>query len=71
MCLRDQGIDNGDGGVGRGRRARVLRNDDGGIGGGRGIDDASEGSETTMEAVGDRRRAGGIYDNNRGVDGGK
>ena len=31
--------------------ASGIDDDDGGVGGGRGIDDASEGSETTMEAA--------------------
>ena len=51
MWLRDQGIDNNDGGVGRERRAQGLRNDDRGVGGRRGIDGVSKGLETTTEAV--------------------
>ena len=57
MCLRDQGIDDDDGGVGRVRRARGISDNDGGIGRGRGINDASEVSETTTEAAGARRQA--------------
>ena len=51
MCLRSQGIDNDRVSVGRLKRARGLNNDDGGIGRGRGIDDASKGSETTTGAA--------------------
>ena len=51
MCLRDQGIENNDGGVGRVRWARGIRNNDGGVGIGWGINDASEGSEPTTEAA--------------------
>ena len=47
MRLRDQGIDNDDGGVGRVRRARGLSNDDGGVENGRGIYDVSKVLETT------------------------
>ena len=50
MCLRDQGIDNDDSGVDRVRGARRLSNNDEGVGRRRGIDDASEISETTTEA---------------------
>ena len=71
MRLRDQGIDNDDGGVGRVRWARRLSNDDGGVGRGRGIYDASEGSETTTEAAGARQRSQVIYDNDGGVGRGK
>ena len=71
MCLQYQGIDNDDGGVGRVRRARGLNDDDRGIGIGHGIRDASEGLETATEAVGDRRRAQGTYDNNVVVVGGR
>ena len=53
VCLGDQGIYN-DGGVGGGRRSRGFSDDNGGAGGGRGIDDASEGSDTTMEVAGAR-----------------
>ena len=52
MYLWAQGIDNGNGGVGGGRWARGLRDNIGGVGGVRGIDDASEGLETTKEAAG-------------------
>ena len=62
LCLRAQGIDDNNSGVGRRRRYRGLSNDNGSVGGGRGIDDAYEGSETTMEAEGARRRALEIYD---------
>ena len=71
MCLRAEGIDDNNGGVGRVRRAKGLSDDDVGVGIVRGIRDVSEGSETTAEAAGDRRRAQGIYGNNRGVRGGK
>ena len=51
MCLRDQGIYNDDGGVGRVRQARGISNDDGGVCIGQGKDDTSEVLETTMEAA--------------------
>ena len=63
VSLRAQGIDDDKCGVGRVRRACGLSDDDGGVNGGRGIDDASEGLDTTTEAAGDRQRARGIYDN--------
>ena len=50
MCLRDQGIDDDGGGVARVRWAHEISDKDGGVGRGQGIDDASEGSETTTEA---------------------
>ena len=56
MCLRTQGIDENDGGVGEGRQARGLSNNDEGVGRRRGIDDTSEGLETMTEATGDQRR---------------
>ena len=59
MCLRDLGIGDNDGGVGRVKRARRLSNNNGIVVIGRGIDNASEGSETTTEAArirGQRRR---------------
>ena len=71
VCLRDQVIDDDNGGVGRVRRARGLSNDDGGFGRGQGIYDASKGLETTTEAAGDQRRVRGIYDNDVGVGGGR
>ena len=71
MCLRDHGIDNDDGVVGRVRRSLRLSDNEGGVGRVQGIDDASEGLETTAEAAGDRRRSRGIYDNVRGVGGGR
>ena len=71
MCLRDQGIDDGNGSVGRVRQARGLSDDGGGVGRGQGIYDASDGSEKTPEALGARRRARGIYDNDGGIGGGK
>ena len=59
MCLQDQGIDDNNGVVGRVIQARGLNNYDGGVGRGQGIDNAFEGSETTTEAAriwGQRRR---------------
>ena len=50
MCLRAQVIDDNKGVVARVRQAHGLSNDDGGAVRGRGIDDASEGLETTAEA---------------------
>ena len=55
MFLRDQGIDENNSGFGIARRAGGLSNSDGGVG--RGIRDASEGLETTMEAAGARKRS--------------
>ena len=51
VCLRSQGIEDSDGGIGRIRLARGLNDDSGGVGGGRGIDNVSEGLETTTEAA--------------------
>ena len=59
MCLRSQGIDDDDGVVERVRQAHGLINNNGGVGRGRGIDNASDGLETTAEASriqGRRRR---------------
>ena len=67
MCLQADGIDKNDGGVGRVRRAKGLRNDDIVVGRGQGIRNASEGTEKMTEAAGDIRRPRGIYNNNRGV----
>ena len=66
MCLRAEGIDDNNGDVGRLRLAKGLIKYDVGVGRGQGIRDASEGSETTNEAAGDRRRAQGISDDNGG-----
>ena len=57
LFLRTQVIDDDDGGVGRVRWVRGLRYDDGGVIRGRGINDASEGLETTTEAAGARQQA--------------
>ena len=67
MYLRDQGINDKDGGVSRVIRSCGLSDNDGGVGRGRGIRDASEGSETTTEASGARQQAKGIYDDDGGV----
>ena len=64
MCLQAQGSDDNNGGVGGVIPADILSDNGGGVGRGRGIDDASERSETMAEAVGARQRAQGIYDNN-------
>ena len=73
--LWDQGIDDSNGSVSvdisRVRRVRRLSNDGGGVGRRRVIYDASEGSETTTEAVVTRQRAWEIYDNGGGVGGGR
>ena len=71
VCLRVQGIDDNDNGVGRVRRARGLINNNKGVGRGRGIDHVSKGLETEVKVARDRRRAWGIYDNGRCVGGGK
>ena len=47
VCLRAQGIDNDDVGVGRVRRARGISDNDRGVGRGKEIRDVSEGLETT------------------------
>ena len=71
VCLRSEGIYDSDGGVRRVRRAKGLSDNDRGVSRGRGMRDASKGSDTTMEAVGDRQQAQGIYDNDEGVKGGR
>ena len=71
MCLRAQGIDDDDDGVGRLRRARGLSYDDGCVRRGQGVNDASKGLETTTEAAGDRQQSQGIYDDNRCIGGGR
>ena len=71
VCLRAQGIYNDDGGVSRLKQAHGIINDNGGVGRGQLIHDSSEGLETKMEAVGDRRQSWGIYDDNEGVNGGR
>ena len=53
MCLRDQGIDNNDGGVIRVRQARGISDENRGVGRELGIDDASEELEITEEAIED------------------
>ena len=70
MCLRDQGIDDNNGVFGRVRQARGISNDNGGVRRGQGIDDETEGLETTTEAAGVRDRDKGIYDDDRGAGGG-
>ena len=52
MCLRDQGIDNNDGGVGIVRRACGPRYDNEGVDIGRRVRNTSERSETKTEATG-------------------
>ena len=59
MCLRAQVIDDDACVVDRVRQSRGPSNNNRGVGGGQGIDDASNGSETTTEASriqGQRRR---------------
>ena len=51
VCLRVQGIDEGNGGDGRISRDSRLSNNDRGVGRRRGIYNTSEGSETTTEAA--------------------
>ena len=70
MCLQDQVIDNGNGGVVRVRRARRLSYYRG-VRRGREIRNSFEISKTTNEAAGDRRRSQRIYDNDGGVGGGR
>ena len=67
VCLRDQGIEENDGGIGRVRWARGLSDGNGGVVRGREIYDVSKGSDTTTEAAGARKIARGIYDNDGGV----
>ena len=57
--------------VGRVRGAKGLSNDDKAVIRGLWIHDVSKGSETSTEAVGARQRAQGIYNNDRGVEGGR
>ena len=71
MCLRAQCIDEKNGSVSRVIQERGLSNNYGGVGRGRGVDDASEGSETTAEVGGGRRRSQLIYDDDGGVGGGR
>ena len=71
MCLGAENIDDTKGGVGIVRWAKGLSDYNRGVGRGQGIRDASEGSETTTEAAGDRQWSQGIYDNNGGVEGGR
>ena len=54
VCLRDQGIDDGSGGVSRVRQACRLSDDNGDVGRGQVIHDASKGLTTTAEAAGAR-----------------
>ena len=65
--MRAQGI--ADGGVGIVRWAHGLSNYGGGVGRGKGIYDAYEGSETTVEAARAQQWSQGIYYNYRGVGG--
>ena len=65
MCLRDQGIDDNNGGIGRVRRARGISNNNRGVSRGRGIHDASEVLETMPGAAGARQRFRGIYNKKR------
>ena len=51
MCLRDQGIDDDDGGISRVRRERGVSNNNRGVGRRQGIDDTSKGSETMTETT--------------------
>ena len=71
VCLREEGIDDNNSGVGIVIQAKVISDHGRGVGTGRWIRDASEGSETMTEAAGARKRAQGIYNNNRGVGGGR
>ena len=71
MCLRAQGIDDNDVGVGRVRRGCGISDNDGGVGRGRGICDVSKALETATESTGDRRRAQGIYNDDGGIGGGR
>ena len=57
VCLWAQVIYDDNGVVGRGRQARGLSDNNRGVGKGLGIDDASEVSETTMEAAGAQQQA--------------
>ena len=71
MCLGDQVIDDKGSGIIRVRWSHGLSNDDGGVDRGQGVHNASEGSETTMEVAGDGLWTQGIYDDDRGVGGGR
>ena len=52
MCLQAQGVDDKNSGFDGGIQAQGLSYNDGGVDRGRGIYDASEGSETTIEVRG-------------------
>ena len=67
VCLRAQGINNDNGGVGRARQACGISDNDGGVGRVQGIHNASKGLETTAEVAGARRLDQGIYDDGGGV----
>ena len=69
-CVWDQGIDDNDGGFGRGRLAQGFSNNTRVVGKGQGIDDASKEPEAMTEAEGDRQKAQGIYDDDGGDSGG-
>ena len=71
VCLRDQGIDDNNGGVDRVRWAGGLSDNNGGVDRGRVICNVSEVLEITMEEAGARQPYQGIYNNNGGVRGRK
>ena len=71
MCLWDQVIADIDRVVGRVGHARGLSNDNIRVVKGKGIENASEGSETTAETAGARRQSQGIYDDDGDVRGGR
>ena len=71
MCLQAPVIDKNDGSVGRVRWAHRLRHNDRTVGRGQGVDNVSKGLEIKTKAEGVRRRARGIYDNDRGAGGGR
>ena len=56
MCLRDHGIDDDGGSVGKVRQACGLSDNNRGVGRGHGIYYASKGLETTTEVAWGRRR---------------
>ena len=68
VCLRAEGIDDNNSGVGILGQAKGLSNNDEGVGRRRGIHNTSEGSETKTEAAGARQRHQGIYDDNGGTE---
>ena len=67
VCLQAYGIDDYDGAVEGGIRARGISNNNGCFGRGKGKNNASKGSESTTEAARAQQRYQGIYGVYKGV----